>query len=408
MKKKFLTVFLALCLSLLCFGCDDTGLGGSPSPSGAGTQYVNEQGLIIAPSSSGSGYVVSSIGTCNIPNVTLPTSYRGMQIIGIGKAAFLGATSLKSVVIPDSYTEIGERAFYNCTQLNTVSIGSNSNISSIGARAFYNCKSLTSIRLPSKVSRIEENTFSWCSELTDVTMDENGALEQISTGAFYECEKLQRFNVSNKVTVIGASAFLDCDSLSYNEHGGLKYLGNPSNPYLWLMGASSTVISSAQIKEGCKYVYDYALDGCASLSSLILPDSLVVIASTAFRGCSALSYNVSENVNYLGNATNPYLLMMSVVDKTASEITINENCKILNSYAFLDCTEVASVTIPASVKNIGQYAFNGCSGLESVTFENPVGWKIGMLSIPESDLEDTATSARYLTGDYWQMRWLND
>lgn len=48
------------------------------------------------------------------------------------------------VVIPDSVTSIGDRAFYDCHRLTSISIPDS--VTSIGDNAFSECESLTSIR----------------------------------------------------------------------------------------------------------------------------------------------------------------------------------------------------------------------------------------------------------------------
>lgn len=53
---------------------------------------------------------------------------------------------MKSVVIPDSVTEIGDFAFANCSGLTSIKISDS--VISIGKAAFFNCDSLTSIIIP--------------------------------------------------------------------------------------------------------------------------------------------------------------------------------------------------------------------------------------------------------------------
>ena len=57
-------------------------------------------------------------------------------------------------------TSIGYRAFYNCTDLTSISIGSS--ISHIQESAFYGCNKLTSITIPFNVTRIEDYAFNGC------------------------------------------------------------------------------------------------------------------------------------------------------------------------------------------------------------------------------------------------------
>ncbi|WP_303010991.1 leucine-rich repeat domain-containing protein, partial [uncultured Alistipes sp.] len=57
--------------------------------------------------------------------------------------AFTDCSSLTSIMIPDSMTEIGGIAFQYCSNLKSITIGSS--VTTIGASAFSDCSSLTSI-----------------------------------------------------------------------------------------------------------------------------------------------------------------------------------------------------------------------------------------------------------------------
>ena len=78
----------------------------------------------------------------------------------MGKYAFCGCRSLKSVNIPSSVTEIGDLAFRDCSSLTSVKIPSS--VTEIGVGAFKKCSSLTSINIPSSVTVIESGAFSYC------------------------------------------------------------------------------------------------------------------------------------------------------------------------------------------------------------------------------------------------------
>lgn len=93
------------------------------------------------------------------------------------------------VVIPDSVTSIGDRAFYDCHRLTSISIPDS--VTSIGDNAFSECESLTSISIPDSVTSIGERAFNDCSSLTSISVPDS--VTSIEAPAFTECENLQDF-----------------------------------------------------------------------------------------------------------------------------------------------------------------------------------------------------------------------
>lgn len=93
------------------------------------------------------------------------------------------------VMIPDSVTSIGDRAFYDCHRLTSISIPDS--VTSIGKEVFSNCSSPTSISIPDSVTSIGEEAFSGCSRLTSISVPDS--VTSIEAPAFTECENLQDF-----------------------------------------------------------------------------------------------------------------------------------------------------------------------------------------------------------------------
>ena len=77
--------------------------------------------------------------------LTIPSELGGQPVTSIGKGAFAGCESLKSIAIPNSVTSFGEGAFCDCESLKSITIPNS--VTSIGEDAFYGCASLTSVRV---------------------------------------------------------------------------------------------------------------------------------------------------------------------------------------------------------------------------------------------------------------------
>jgi len=130
MKKQLL--FLVLMLLPLVANADDSGTCGDNL---TWTYFEATQTLTI----SGSGSMNSYEGNApwysfrrNIKNVIIKDG-----LTTIGDKAFYGCSGLTSVTIPNSVTSIGNRAFYDCSGLTSITIPNS--VTSIGGDAFYNC-----------------------------------------------------------------------------------------------------------------------------------------------------------------------------------------------------------------------------------------------------------------------------
>jgi hypothetical protein len=135
--------------------------------------HTNPVGALVIPATI-DGYPVTSIGEGKF------------RFLISGEGAF-ASTSLTSVIIPDSVTSIGERAFEICTNLTSVTIGNG--VTNIGNDAFYECSGLTSVIIPDSVTSIGESAFEDCTMLTSVTIG-NG-VTTIGNLAFEICSNLK-------------------------------------------------------------------------------------------------------------------------------------------------------------------------------------------------------------------------
>ena len=299
-------------------------------------------------------------------------------------------TKIKDLVIPNSVTSIGEKAFSYCSDLTSVTIPNS--VTSIGQYAFRNCTGFTSLTIPSSITSIGNSAFSGCSSLTSVEFhcaqigswfSGNTSIKNVTIGngvtsvenlAFEKCSGLTSVTIGNGVTSIGEKAFYGCTGLTsiVVENGNSKYDSrNDCNAIIetasntLIAGCKNTVIPNSVTSIGYS-----AFEGCSGLTAITIPSSVTSIGNGAFCGCSGLTSIVVENGNSKYDSRNG----CNAIIETASN-TLIVGCKTtiipnsvtsIGSYAFFICSGLTSVTIPNSVTSIGEYAFRGCTGLQSV------------------------------------------
>ena len=118
-------------------------------------------------------------------------------------------SGIKTVIIGDNVTTIGEHAFAACNALQNVTLGSR--VQTIEVSAFGTCQALQSISFPASVTTIGKHAFLNCRVLQSVSFSDG--LTTIGKGAFSDCVVLQSITLPASVTTIGEYAFAFCKAL---------------------------------------------------------------------------------------------------------------------------------------------------------------------------------------------------
>ena len=295
--------------------------------------------------------------------VVIPPKISNWPVTKIGEDALKDNTTITSVTIPASVTEIGSNAFAGCTNLTSVNYAgdwSNLTIQSgnpavqdaANAPLFdfeftpdntavivinykYN-GAAADVTIPSRyqgkpVTTIGHAAF-FNSAATSVTIPDS--VTSISDSAFVNCPQLTNISIPNSVTYIGFSAFNSCTSL--------KSITLPSS--------LSTIQS-------------YAFCNCGKLETIRIPVSVTSIGNNAFADCPSLM-----TVTYPGSKTQ------------WDDITKGSNSDVLENHlicAMLEATFTADGTTLAPAQTIdrgGKFTEPAAPSKENHTF---AGWYNG-------------------------------
>ncbi len=305
-----------------------------------------------------------------LTNITIPNS-----VTYIGENAFLGCCSLESITVDPSntayksidgnlYTKDGSALISYATGKTNTSFTIPNSVTFVGESAFNRCLSLTNITIPSGVTSIGERAFDNCQSLTNITIP--SGVTHIGDYAFFSCYSLESITIPNSVTYIGDFAFSNCNSLVYNEYDNAYYLGNNENPYLLLVKAKNTSITSCTINDNTGLIYYSAFSDCP-LTEISIPNNVTSIDDYAFADCKSL-----KSVT-MGNSVTSIGIMAFSCCTSLKSVTMGNSVTHIGKGAFYDCS-FTTITIPASVTTIGDSAFGYCSQLERVYICDIAKW----------------------------------
>ena len=135
--------------------------------------------------------------------VWIPEKISGYTVTAIGNQCF-EKQSLKGVVIPESVTFVGNKAFQDCKNLTSVTFKGAPAKITVGNYAFRNCEKLKSINLPA-AKIIGDSAFDSCTSLEKFSID--FGTEEIGAYCFRNCTSLKEIEIPDSVNVIGQGAF---------------------------------------------------------------------------------------------------------------------------------------------------------------------------------------------------------
>lgn len=304
-----------------------------------------------------------------------------------------------AVVLPDSVTSIGNKAFYKNTKITTFAVPAR--LQNIGESAFEGCTGITTLTFEGGEGdadlRIEDRAFYGCTKIPELTLTEN---VRYLGGAAFGGTKITVVTVNSN----GSVTFKDGAFVSAYGGSSVKTLhigkGLANVDISAVFGGTNAVLATVTVDKENNYYYEGS-DGViydkhlneeqVNVPTKILyypilkegeyelPGSITTIGANVFVGRQKLTkVTIGANVTEIGNAAfKDCTALTEVVWKkpvvSAEGVTAEEQALTLGDNVFFGCYGFTAFVLPARVTSIGEGAFQNCKYMTTFTFEDGTG-----------------------------------
>ena len=382
---------------------------------------------------------VTNLGTMFKGNSSI-TSFNELQyftgLTSIGEKAFYNCSSLISVTIPENVTSIGDDAFYLCSVLASINIPSS--VNSIGARAFTGCSSMSSIHIT--------DLSAWCN--ISFSSDASNPLNY-GHHLFLNGEEITDLVIPSGISLLKSYAFcggyftsvtIPSSCLFTNSKCvfAFSHIGSITiNQYLaeetFIQAQIGNLMIAPEVTYGGYHAFwDTKIDNLEiPYSSETLGYSSGRNSYALFDGCTINKATVNRRISssYYGSNTIPPFYSRTIKElHVGSNVWYNHDnlCRsvTIDDLFFDGITDIAAnafystgggnnnihnIHLSEGISSIGSYAFYSCGSLNSVIAEMPSPPAIDSYTFDSSYTRSYATlyvpagsKAAYEAAEYWQ------
>lgn len=226
----------------------------------------------------------------------------------------------------------------------------------------YNKKSETDTKILSINAKINETNVQEITLPTKILKEKDTTLKSLHTETLTLLEKLQKGNLHKEEEELTPEQMISISKLVRpSQDDNFKY--KVYQHYVSIteyIGSSSSVSIPDNIEELPVLVIEDNAFKKAQVTSIIVPDSIIVIGEGAFQDCANLvDLKLSRNLTEIPNS-------MCTNCKLLKNIEIPYGVKVIGERAFNNCIAFTEIAIPATVQLIDSNAFDFCSSVKTV------------------------------------------
>lgn len=233
----------------------------------------------------------------------------------------------------------------------------------IGKRAFEECSNMTDIKMPNTITKIGSVAFSSCYALTDMSLP--NTVTALGSWAYSHCRSLTKVHFPKALIGIGLNALVGCENVTSMEvEQGNPVFDSRDNCNAIIRSATNTLVAGCQttvIPNTVTSIGRSAFYDCANLTNITIPTSVTTIEEAAFYRCRKLrEVEIPDMVTTIGEAA--FTLCQGLVS-----VKIPDNVVSLGKEAFEYCHDIKTLVLGSSLADIGDNAFHNCYNLKEIT-----------------------------------------
>lgn len=199
---------------------------------------------------------------------------------------------IRSVVLDNRITHIGNYAFDKCTNIESVrytgytgnaGVALPESVTTIGVHAFSDTGVTGTLKLPEHLTEIDSSAFYHCRKLNG-ELKLPDTVKEIGGFAFHSCGFTGKLELPASLENIGNDAFDFCSGLT----GKLTFPSKMNEIDFSIF--QGTGITEVVIPSSIKTVRDFAFESCMNLKKVYLPTEIPKIYNRAFRGCDNVKF----------------------------------------------------------------------------------------------------------------------
>ncbi len=273
-----------------------------------------------------------------------------------------GKEEVAAYTVPDGTKTISNGAFIGCK---IKELTFSDSVINVGTWMFGSNSTIEAVHFGTGIQSIGQGVFSGTASLKTVTFPEKVSDLSIGSQAF-QGTGITELTLPSGVKEVGTQAFKNCKSLKT-----LNFLGSSAG---LTMGAqtfqNNTSLKSVILPEGISGIATQGFATCPSLTEVSFRGSSnnLVIGGQAFSGCSGLSsITLPEGIKEIGGSA--FSGLSNLTEVNFPQTVSAEGLQIDNA-AFSN-TGLTSLSLPMNVTSLGASCFNGCTQLSTIEWAAP-------------------------------------